>query len=227
MRPTPAAVLFVLLARGAIAQPAEPARPADVQLPIPHLSTTLRLSAQATVKMAPDELVADLAGVGVAPTAVMAQRHVNELMAKAKAVAAGAAGVKTSFRDDSVGSIDEKPPHWTAQQSIEVRGRDGEATLDLAGRLQAIGLGITNLGWRVSDERGEQARQDATLKALTGLRKRAGDAAEALGMEVDRFLSVTLNEPPWAVPIQRGGMAATPVAAAAVPPPNATPEDRM
>ena len=221
-------MLLVLLARGAVAQPPEPpARLPDLQPPIARFSTTLRLSAHATVKVAPDELVADLAGVGIAPTAVAAQRHVNEMIAKAKAAATGAPGVTTAFRDYSVGYADERPPHWTAQQTIEIRGGGGggEATLDLVGRLQALGLGITNLGWRVSDERSEQARPDATLKALTALRKQAGDAAGALGMEVDRFLSVTLNEAPWAVPMQRGGMAAMPMAAA-MPPPNATSEDR-
>lgn len=49
----------------------------------------LHLAARATVKVAPDELVADLAGVGMAPNAVVAQRHVNELMVKDKACLSG------------------------------------------------------------------------------------------------------------------------------------------
>lgn len=105
--------------------------------------------------------------------------------------------MRTSFLDYSIGYTDKKPPHWTAQRSIEIRGRDGEATLDLVGRLQAIGLGITSLEWRVSDERGEQARQDATIKALAALRnKQATNAAAALGMEMDRIQAVALNDPP-------------------------------
>lgn len=203
------AATLLLAARAASAQ-SPPAGPPDLGPPMQHLAV------QATVKVAPDELVADLAGVGMAPNAAVTQRHVNELMAKAKAIANGAAAMRTSFRDHSVGYTGEKPSPWTAQQSIEIRGRDGEATLDLVGRLQAIGLGITSLEWRVSDERVEQARQNATINALAALRKQATDAAAALGMEVDRIQAVALNDTPWAMPMAAAGM----------PPPNATAEDQ-
>lgn len=85
----------------------------------------MHLSAQATIKLAPDELVAGLAAIAAAPTAAAVLRRVNEMMVKVKTAATGAPGVRTSFRDYAVFYIEEKPPHWTAQQTVEVRGGEG------------------------------------------------------------------------------------------------------
>ncbi len=187
----------------------------------------LHLSASATVKVGPDELVASLQGVGIAPTAVAAQRHVSELMVKAKADAAGAAGVKTSFQDYSVDFTDQKPTHWTAQQTVELRGAEGEQVLDLVGRLQGIGLAVADLGWQVSADRAEQARQSATVKALKSLRVQASAAAAALGMEVDRIQSVVLNGQPCVAPFAQGGLAtARAMAATLMPAPNVSRENQ-
>lgn len=122
-------------------------------------------------------------GVDIAPTAVAARRHVNELMAKAKATSAGATSVQAPFRDYSVEHTDEKPAHWTAEQTTEVLGRDGEAVVDLVGRLLAHGLAISSLGWRISTDRTEQARQDVSLEALqsAGHQHQPGKAARTGG----------------------------------------------
>ncbi len=146
-----AVVAIVALARGAWAAPNLPAPPPTPVSPgAPSLSVLgppmLHLSASATVKVEPDELVASLQGVDIASTAIAAQRRVNELMVKAKAEAAGAAGVKTSFQDYSVDFADQNPTHWTAQQSVELRGAGGEQVLDLVGPLQGIGLAVADLG---------------------------------------------------------------------------------
>lgn len=224
-------VVLLALGGGAEAAPNLPAPPpAPVSPGAPSQSALgppmLHLSASATVKVNPDELVAGLQGVGVASTAVAAQRRVNELMVKAKAVAAGVAGVKISFQDYSVDLTDEKPTHWTARQTVELRGAEGEQVLDLVGRLQEIGLAVTDLGWQVSPDRADQARQSATVKALKALRKQASDAAAALGLEVDRIQSVALNEPNWVMPFARGGAAPARAMAAAMPAPNASRENQ-
>ena len=96
--------------------------------------------------------------------------------------------------------------------------------LDLVGRLQALGLALGSLGWEVSPERAEQTRQDATSKALATLRKQATEGARALGMEVGRFQSVSLNKALGVTPMARGGAAGATSMIAPMPPPNATPE---
>jgi uncharacterized protein YggE len=228
MKCTSAAAIVVLLALsdGARAAPNLPA-PISPAAPSPSAlgPPMLHLSAWATVKVQPDELAASLQGVGIASTAILAQRHVNELMVKAKAVAAGAAAVKTSFQGYSAEFTDEKPPHWTAQQIVELRGAEGEQVLDLVGRLQGIGLAIKDLGWQVSPDRAERARQSATVKALTSLRIQAADAAAALGMEVDHIQSVALDELPRVVPFARGGAFTARAVTAGLPAPNASREN--
>ena len=141
--PASLAAAVLLLGRAACAQVATPPpAPAGLGPSIMHLS------AQATIKVAPDELVAGLAAVAVAPTAAAAQRRVNEMLAKAKATAAGTPGTRTSFRGYAVFYSEEKPPHWTAQQTIEGRERGGGARPGgppAGGRAGARGPGLGNL----------------------------------------------------------------------------------
>jgi uncharacterized protein YggE len=187
----------------------------------------LRLAASSTINVPPDVLVADLTALANAPTAVPAQHRVNALMAEAGKAVAGVAGVKATFRGYSVQFVDERPAHWIAQQTLELRGTDSEVLLGLVGRLQATGLAIGDLGWQVSADHAEQARRDATITALKNLRTEATAAAEALGMEVDRFQSVRLGGEPQVFPVPAIRMNAAVAMAPAMAPPNATanPED--
>ncbi len=94
---------------------------------------SMHTAASKTVKVAPDELVADLTALGSAPSAVTAQHQVNSVVAKAKALADQANGIKVTFQGYSVTFIDEKPTHWVAQQTVEVRGGDGEKSIRMSG----------------------------------------------------------------------------------------------
>ena len=69
---------------------------------------------------------------------------------------------------------------WTAQQTLEVRGKDGEPVLSLVGKLQNEGLAISSLEWQLSPELGREARDAAMVKALQALRVRADKAAQAI-----------------------------------------------
>ena len=198
--------------------------------PIASGPPVLNLSAQATIKLPPDMLVADMTALASLPTAIGAQRRVNSFMAQASKAADGVAGVKATFKDYSVAFIEasplNQPSHWTAQQTVEIKGQSSEALLDLVGRLQALGLVIGDLEWQVSAERAEKARQDATMQALKTLRTQASDDAAALGLQVDRFGSVRLNEEARPFPLVRAAMKMTVAMAAAMPPPNATAEQQ-
>ena len=79
---------------------------------------------------------------------------------------------------------------------------------------------------RSSAERAEQTQQDATLKALTTLRKQATEEARALGMEVDRFQSVSLDNAPGVTTMARAETGGAAPMLAPMPPPNATPESQ-
>src|SRR5271165_1270613 len=79
------------------------------------------------------------------------------MMAQAKAAVAAVPGVQAAFRDYTVGYADERKKSWTAQQTVELRGADAAPFLDLVGTLQAAGLTVDDLDWRVSDEKADQA----------------------------------------------------------------------
>jgi len=185
---------------------------------------SMHMTAYKTVKVAPDELVADLTALSTAPSAVTAQRQVNSVVAKAKALADKATGIKVAFQGYSMTFIDEKPAHWVAQQTVEVRGGDGEAVLTLVGSLQTEGLSIGNLGWQISAERAEKAHQTATIDALHCLRDQANEAARAVGMEVDRFQHIDLEGEPRPIPMMRSSMQMA--ARVGMPAPVSTPKEQ-
>jgi len=209
--------LLVIAAGPAAAQPSDERR---VFEPCPP---SMQLTAPKTVKVPPDELIADRNALGTAPSVVTAQRQVNSVGAKDKALTDKAAGIKVAFQSYSVTFIDEKPRHWVAQQTVEMRGGDSEAVLALVGKLQAEGLSLGNLDSQVSPDRADKAHQAATIDALHSLWDQATEAGRGVGLEVDHFQHVGLEgETPRPIPMMRGGgqMAAR----VAMPAPVSTPE---
>jgi hypothetical protein len=51
---------------------------------------------------------------------------------------------------------------WTAQQTLELRGSEGPALLDLAGKLQQQGFVAGSLDWQVSPALRRKAHDEAT-----------------------------------------------------------------
>jgi uncharacterized protein YggE len=203
--------------------------PAAAQAPGDRMPTdpgppSLHLLATETSKIALDELVATMSAMATGARALTAQQQVNALVAKTKAVTDKTKSVRTAFQGYTVNFIDEKPPHWIAQQAVEVRGVNGDDVLNMVGQLQGEGLSITSLGWQVSQDRAQKAQRAATIEALHKLREEANDAASALGVEVDRFQHVDLSEEPRVVPFMRGGMQMA--AKVAMPTPVSTPEEQ-
>jgi len=180
--------------------------------------TRLHLSASASVAAAPDLLVADLLARASSTAPAAAQRQVDVLVARAMQQAHAAKGVLALALDYSVEPSDAKPPGWTAEQTIELRSGDGAALLALVGHLQAQGLAVSSLGWRLSEPARRRAAAEATRLALRDLQNRARDAAATLGLRVDRLEDVWLG---GGSPLQprRGPMM---MAARAAPPPEET-----
>ncbi len=203
---------------------AEPQAAADYALP--PATTTLHLSATGSVQVSPDLLVADLVAQATSPAAATAQRRVNEMMAASMKAARGVPGVEARAISYSVSPNDDKRPTWSAQQTLELRGPDGPALLDLAGTLQQQGLAAASLEWQLSPGLRRKAHDDATTAALKELQERAASAAATLGLHVRFMRDVRLDEPDLVPrgPFRVMGLAARAMAA---PPPQATatPED--
>ncbi|CAH2604249.1 conserved exported protein of unknown function [Rhodovastum atsumiense] len=197
--------------------------------PAAAAETLLHLSETARVLARPDEITAVLRAEATAQTPAAAQARVNAAMAAAIEQARAVAGIAVATGGYAV--WDQTPreptastsPQWHAAQTLELRGRDGEALLRLVGTLQAKGLATERLGWQLAPETARRARQEATRQALAGLRGRAGEAAELLGLRFDSFRSVRLDAaPPVAMPMLRATMKAT---LDATSPPSAEAED--
>jgi len=191
--------------------------------------TILRLSETAIVMVTPDELAASMRAEAVAPTAQDAQRRVNEMMRDAVAAAKKVVGITVSTGGYNVWRVAPTPTdrseRWQAGQSLNLSGKDAESMLRLIGDLQQRGLAQGNLGWRLSPATERAARKDATKQALSGLRGRADEAADILGLRFSSFKEVRLDSvaPPPIMPRQAMAMRAS--AAAPAPPPSAETED--
>ena len=191
--------------------------------------TILRLSETATVMVTPDELAASLRAEAVAPTPQDAQKRVNEMMRDATEAAKKVNGIAASTGGYNVWrvapTLTDRAERWQAGQSLNLSGKDGTAMMKLVGELQQMGLAQANLVWRLSRDTERQARKDATKQALSGLRGRADEAAEILGMQFSSFREVRLDSvaPPPIMPRQQ--MATRAVMAASAPPPNAEAEE--
>jgi predicted secreted protein len=191
--------------------------------------TILRLAETATVMVSPDELTATLRAEAVAPNAQDAQKRVNEMMRDAIAAAKKVDGINVSTGPYNVWragpSVAERAERWQASQNLYLTGKDAESMLRLVGDLQQRGLAQGNLLWRLSRGTERKARQDATKQALSGLRGRADEAADVLGLKFSAFREVRLDSvsPPPIMP--RQAVVSRAAMASAAPPPTAEAED--
>jgi uncharacterized protein YggE len=191
--------------------------------------TILHVTAEGSVSVAPDVLVADLTAQAASPSAAEAQRKVNALMASGMTDAKTVPGVEVRAVDYSVEMTDQPEPQagrkarpsWRAQQTLELRSGVSETLLDLVGKLQERGFAATSIDWQLSPVVSRKARDDAMEDALKTLRARAQRAAAALGLSVDYLKDVRVDMPNPVFPVRQMAVAA--MSARATPPPQATP----
>jgi uncharacterized protein YggE len=167
--------------------------------------THLHLSADGSVLVPPDELVATLLAEARSASAAAAQHQVNELMAQGLKEARGIAGVEAraigySVRvaDSATPAVpDERPtpqrPGWIAEQTLELRSNAGEQVLELVGKLQDVGFAVAGLDWQLSPALGRKARDTAMQEALKALQVRTAAAAAVLGLKVDHLQDVRVD----------------------------------
>jgi uncharacterized protein YggE len=222
-----AIVVAVSVSSTALAQTRSGARAS--QAPAEPGVTILHLTAEGSVSVAPDVLVADLTAQAVSPSAVEAQRKVNALMASGMTDVKTVSGVEARAVDYSVEMTDQPEPQaghkarpsWRAQQTLELRSGESETLLDLVGKLQERGFAAASIDWHLSPVVSRKARDDAMEDALKTLRARAQRAAAALGLSVDYLKDVRVDIPNPVFPVRQ--MAVATMAARATPPPQVTP----
>lgn len=185
--------------------------------------TILRLSETGTVSVRPDRLVANLRFEADGATAAEVQGRVNAAIAAALDLAKKTAGVTVATSAYNVWQVTataQAAKRWHGSQGIDLNGSDGAVVLTLVGALQAQGLAMQQLGWRMAPATARAAQAEATRLAVTHLRGRADDAAASLGLVFVSFRSVNLD--PSSGPMPRAMIAMTmpaPMPGAAIPPP--------
>jgi predicted secreted protein len=159
--------------------------------------TTLSLSESAEITVKQDELYAVLAVEARGGSAAAVQQAVNRAMTaaldRARAVSTVTAATGNYGVWRSYGSSISPGQSWQGSQTLSLTAKDAAPLLELVGTLQAQGLAVRQLTFRVSRELYRTTREQATEEAVRGLQARAQRMAGLLGLEFERFDSVTLD----------------------------------
>lgn len=188
--------------------------------------TVLQLSESAEIAVRQDELHALLAVEARAGTPAAAQDAVNRTMAAVLEKARAVAAVDAATGNYSVWRVDRSSAAaggtWQASQTLALSARETAPLLQLVGSLQAQGVAVRQLEFRISRQLLRQTRERAAEEALGRLHARAERLASLLGLEFERFATVRLAPPPAegvppmaAAALLRSTEAAPPVAEAA------------
>lgn len=173
-------------------------------LPV-HAETILRLVEVGQVAVHPDQLAASLRADADGSGPVEVQARVNVAITAALAQAKAAPGITVTTSNYSVfqqQANPQAPRTWHASQGIELAGADGPALLALVGKLQASGLAVGQLGWRLAPATARSAHAQAASLALSQLRGHADQAAASLGLVFVSFKIVDLDPGAAGVPIR-------------------------
>jgi predicted secreted protein len=139
------------------------------------------------------------------------QNTLNTTMTKALELTKGVASVESNtsryqafiVNSENPSRTDVNNPIWRVQQSIELTSTDTAALLELAGRLQELGLTMSGLQYSLSNERYEAVAAELTAQALGTLQQRAEAAARSLGKDRAELVEVSLSDSPNFMPAQR------------------------
>lgn len=160
----------------------------------------LNLNANEQIDVEQDTLHASLNYATQGRDRVALQSEVNRAMAGALALLAEGE-VEYSTQQYQVYQVqvgrpsraDIENPVWRAQQGVQLTSQDSTALLDLAGKLQGMGLTMESLSYSLSPTRYEEVADSLMEAALTKLRSRAEAAAATLGKRGAELVEVTLN----------------------------------
>jgi predicted secreted protein len=140
------------------------------------------------------------------------QDQLNATMAQALELAKGASTIESNtsryqafiVNSENPSRTDVNNPIWRVQQSLELTSTDTAALLELAGKLQELGLTMSGLQYSLSNERYEEVAAELTAQALGTLQQRAEAAASSLGKGRAELVEVSLSDSPNFMPTQRG-----------------------
>lgn len=86
------------------------------------------------------------------------------------------------------------PTKWRAQQNISLEGKNKDALLELARKLQGLGLHMNQLNYRLSTEKYDEVSDSLMEGVLNKLQLRAEKAAKTLGKSKSELVVVNINK---------------------------------
>lgn len=168
----------------------------DPILSLPDGQVILNISAEERKEVEQDLLVGNLSYIVTNREAAKVQDEINTMMAKALAEAKLVTEVKTSTGAYQVyETTDErsKEQQWRGQQSLTIKSKDSDKVLELAGKLQKLGLTVDGLNYMLAPETAVEVQDNLMEAALKQLQARADRAAKALGKTSAELRDVSVN----------------------------------
>ena len=188
------------------------------------------LSATEMVEVEQDLLVATLNFTAEDADPKVVQDTINKKMKEAVDTAKKVDTVKVSTQqyyvheyDRSRGQNARRDMVWRGNQSLQIKGKEADDFLELAGDLQEMGLAMNGLNYTLSPEKLEETRNSLLEAALAKLVEKSERTAKALGKSSSEMLQINVDmggnhyQPPVMRAMAMDGMAkaemAAPVAA--------------
>lgn len=161
----------------------------------------LHISATEQREVDQDLLVANLRIEAEDKSNKKVQNDINTAMGKALELAKGYEDVKAITRgynvyqyDRNGGQRDRAPDMvWKGQQSVELKSKNAEDLLELAGKIQEAGFLMGGLNYTLSPEVAAQVQDEMLEAALEKLSTRASRAAKALGKSSAELKEINTN----------------------------------
>jgi predicted secreted protein len=170
-------------------------------LDIPEGAALVSLSATENVEIEQDLLVAMLNYQAENANARALQDEINTRMKEALDTAKKVGSVKASTQQYYVYEYDpnagkEFQPRqklWRGSQGLMLKGKEADDLLELTGKLQEMGLSMNGLGYEVSPEKLEEARESLLEAALKKLTAKAQRTAKALGKSSAELKQISVD----------------------------------
>lgn len=189
----------------------------------PPRETMLKLAETAERRVRADELHASLRVQAQGNSVAAVQQAVNRAAQSALERARAISGVTVATGGYHTWREGERLQTWRAMQEIRLSATEAApALLDLVGDLQAQGLVLSGLIYRVSRPLERRVREELAEEALAALQARAERLAGVLGLSVAGFREVRVDLPARETGPMPRAMAA---ARAETVPPAAEPEE--
>lgn len=129
------------------------------------------------------------------------QNDINTAMAKALDMAKNYKDVKAITRSYNIHQYDRNAGRkdrardmvWKGQQSVQLKSKNAEELLELAGKIQEAGFLMNGLNYTLSPEVAAQVQDEMLEAALEKLSARAERAAKALGKKNAELKEINTN----------------------------------